>query len=449
LEEVHIHFQKETLNRLTRDNEGTVKKDSFVFDWPWGSKKRWTVERGNVASLMKDHDELEQVLGALEDEEEMVLGRTSTATKDNVDTEHERVVANGNVEDIFNNYHHLEDIIEFTQEPLTAETPAKQPPSKLDASTQRQEGDELQSPVVPFIGIDKMIASQESMESQEEEEDEDENPLTQAETFETALEELEDEMDQPFTQAEPVFDTVVEDLDAQPKDTTTTNGKDDESEPPLNSQDVSLTNSQLLNPEQYFSANETEEVIKSQSPKRKRVTKRIKSKKIVRYSQVPIYVKKRHPKSNSNKNKTADGGAKPPPEEHTIRKGYDSDDSSWMKIKKKTKPRVEHPESQVAGEGSEENSPQDVEDAVFDCNQDEELDEEKSSDGCESEQTEQVVDDKQQQPEEPVNKHDDDPHVHFDLNPSTAVLPADEPRKVVREFDMDRFLLRSKRLCKR
>jgi hypothetical protein len=36
--------------------------------------------------------------------------------------------------------------------------------------------------------------------------------------------------------------------------------------------------------------------------------------------------------------------------------------------------------------------------------------------------------------------------VHFDLGPSTAVLP--EPRKIARDFDMDRFLQRSKRLCK-
>jgi hypothetical protein len=422
LEEVHLHFQNEAWNKLSRDNERTVRKSSFVQDWPWESQVQKqidavdtgraggdVVEQGNVTSLLNNDEELDAVLeGASEGEEADsgngdIVGRASTGTMfaqwdiDSIDEGPAQARNNnsngykqGGVEEMFNNYEHLEDVIEFTQEPDLSNnvdsqeeqnTPARVT-AKSTALARERSRDALVSPgnVVPFVGIDQMIASQ----SQDSEDDE--PLLTQAETFETAVEEMID--------SEP---NIEHDIGSTAK---------------------------------YFSANENEpsdeDPDESQIPIR--AIKRPYKSKRSRYSQIPIMEKRKKPscdESAQNTPKIAHNSKARP-------NSLDGDDSDgWMKLKANPKRK-----SQVAGEGSEENSPVEIGANVeFDCVQDELIDTEDEKERGQEKQPDPAPVDEEEKEVNSVAQHEPD-------SSSTA----EPPMRAVREFDYYRVLMRARRL---
>jgi hypothetical protein len=457
LEEVHLYYQNEARDKLLRDNEGTVRKSSFVRDWPWTSRLQKhgavdtggatgdAIEQGNVTSLLNNDDELDAVLGDISEGEgnDEVVGRASTGTvfaQWNIDGRHEGAAEKrknnsnddnqGNVEEMFNNYEHLEDVIEFTEDPALSNnsdsqveqnTPVRAM-AKSDAARE-QARDALKSPgnAVPFIGIDQMIASQ-SQDSEDDSDDEFSHQLlTQAETFETAAEEM---------------------IDSEP----------------TNDHDNGSTT-------KYFSANENEpsdnDVNESQFPTRaikRPPTKKTNPKsKRSRHSQIliesqfqlPTMAKRKKPSDDESVHKNT------PKTNNSKTKPYslDSDDSdAWMKLKAKPKRK-----SQMAGEGSEENSPVDTDAHVeFDCDQDELVDTEDEKEKSHEMQPDPAAVDEgtqgaevEEQPQDLATQHDANQCEEVgqgNITTPDSTSNAKPPKRVVREFDYHRVLMRAKRL---
>ena len=478
LEEVHNMY------RETNDMSSYEERDDSIRDWPWISRlpsrgDRQNPEVGDVTSLLNRGDDLEEVLGqeTEEDEEQIdgddnaIIGRASTGTylakwdidndqdsdengamtgsdkpkasaKTN-DTTASNSIQVGNVQDLFSNYEYLQDVIAFTQD---------QTPVKPTTQPRKERDGDLQSPgaIVPFIGIDQMIASQ----SQDSEEDSDPTlPLTQVETFESALEDHDDSQEE----------AEVESKASQSVPISINNEQQPVNSQPF-SQDVSLTHSQSIQPEIYFSAAEEEEDtnIESQIPihvaKRAAMKKELqkKNRDKLRYSQLPIesqipLITRKESNFPTLDKCNKNGTTKAAPDDmlqnteiHDKPTNANTDKDSTinaltneLKDDKVYNTADSQSESQVAGEGSEENSPQEVEETVtFDCVQDE-----IASEAEEQEEESEIAD---------PSKHDND-QVQADLKvaSTTDIEPPVRPRRVIREFDMDRFLWRSKRLCRR
>jgi len=240
---------------------------------------------------------------------------------------------------------------------------------------------------------------------------------------------------------------------------------------------VSITFSQSHNPQEQFSSDE--HLVDSQGPiwtkRRVKSRKSCKAKKNrVRYSQVPVESQvpamSQH-KSPSNTGTAGRGKAfESAPKTLEVQMTnstcvrYDSDDSdSWMKVQKikpkdkpKRNPSVSQLRSQIAGEQSEEKTNLPAVDGahVFDCGQDESV----------AHTQNELFQDQESTPGR--NNH----HARFD-NEDTSIAAtstdserlidrhtssgtdnpeaiASERNKAASQFDMDRFLMRAKRLCK-
>ena len=457
------------------------KNDTSIEEikWPWISRLSSqqvdddggkNAEAGDVTYLLKCGDELEEVLGhetggddeQVDGNDNAIIGRASTGTYlaqwdiDNEESEEENDVVMrsgkpkaaaktsdatndngiqvGDVQDLFSNYEYFQDVIALTQD---------QPPAKSMTQSNKQR-DVLQSPgtVVPFIGIDQMIASQ----SQDSEEDSNQTlPLTQAEIFESALEELGDSEEQAENKS----------IEKEPG----------ESQPI--SQDVSLTHSQSLNPEVYFSAAEEEgdANVESQIPihvakraAKKKALQKKKRDKNLRYSQIPIesqisLIGRQDLKSSTLNECNGYDATNAAPNDllqnsemnDKPANGKTCQDCTIDEPTKKPKEgnadntaNSSQLESQMAGEGSEENSPQEV-DATgeFDCDQDNNIT------GKADEQKEEV------ETEDHSKNGNNQVQKDLEAAPTSKSEQPVRPRRVIREFDMDRFLWRSKRLCRR
>ena len=429
LETVHLYYQNKA-NDYTMDND-------TVSDWPWESRLSTEKNIGNVASILHGgNGMIEEVLGTLEEEDNVEdVGRASTGTvlarwdlcanaDDETDNNEEEARTNdkkaasssssvqqGNVEELIFNDEQFDNVLEFTQEALT---PPRTDTNSLTPAERKEchNYNALFSPEgVSFNGIDQMIPSQ----SQEEEEEEKSKDGT------------EEQQQLLLTQAETV--------------------------------DVSLTHSQSLHPEQYFSVAEDEDInnVKSQlsTPDIQHSQKKIESKKRkqVRYShviiesQLPITtMTRRQLDDEKDKDDASHDDASltihRKAAQSSFNRSNDSDDDTWLKV---AKPKKRHngtststqPKSQVAGEGSEENSPQDDVVGVVAFGGDSQ-----QNVGTKALNHKNDEQDQQTQMKKPSNE----------LNTrAKANVPkvVQSQGKSVKEFDLDRFLHRSKRFCKR
>ena len=436
LEMVHLYYQNKH-NEYAMDND--VLHD-IVSDWPWESRLSNAKKIGNVQSVLDyNNGMIEEVLDTLEEEDNVHdVGRASTGTvlaqwdlaigedADNGTSnkkEEARMkdketapisnssVQHGNVEELIFNDEYIEDVLEFTQR---ATTPPRTDTNSATLTEPKEchVDNALFSPkAVPYNGIDQMIPSQ----SQDDDEDE------------TSIDGMEDQQQQLLTQAETV--------------------------------DVSFTHSQSLHPEQYFSPAEEEDInnVKSQlstpgiqhslekteSKKRKRV----RHSQVIIESQLPITTVTRQ-QSDNEEDKDDAGHDDAALSKHcktaksSINISNDSDDDAWLKVAKskkrhKTTSASIQSESQVAGEGSEENSPQD--DAVGTV-----------AFGCDSRKS--VATTQEFQLNEQKEKQDR--QTKKGSNDSSTRAKSDAPKvaqsnKSAKEFDLDQFLDRSKRFCRR
>jgi hypothetical protein len=448
---------------------------------------------------LNDNDELHQVLEGLEsedenskDEDEMeddqIIGRASTGTvltrwDINDISENENGIlltaasqkctlakcdsaidasekVQGNAEELLNNYEHFEDILEFAQESANTanDNPYVEANKPVTPSRNPRERSDIQSPgnVVPFIGIDQMFQNSEESGDDESEWSE-HQPLTQAETvlngtaIHVDLKELTETTSKDMAAMDANEHTdSIEQVSSEPDADDKESEENNNTHP--NSQEFPLTFSQTLNPEQSSTGDQDvdEDVAESQfptcvvptgkyTPQRsdKSRDKRLRYSQIPMQSQVPIDLRKQ-------------------PE-------YDSDNSdAWLKVcKVKSKSKLAsqqtfagQSESQVAREGSEEIFPPNVCDtALFDNDQKEVVDSEEEEEELQQHEETEKVEEDEERPQQ-HEKHDSHQHDRLDIN-DVSVVATSEPRlgsksrRTVRDVDMDRFLMRAKRLCKR